>query len=86
MSKQVVVSVYDQVADTFFAPVCNPNTASAVRAFQQAVSEKDGLPNARDLVLYHIGFFDNVTGRLEPLVDEVQLIRGADCLLVAKEA
>lgn len=83
MSGKVLCSAYDTVADTYFPPFVAANTADAVRSFQQAVGEKEGLQNARDLILYQVGTFDNVTGRVEALKDRVQLIRGADCLAFA---
>ncbi|AXH71826.1 MAG: nonstructural protein [Microviridae sp.] len=86
--KKVLVAVYDSVADEFGAPVADVNTASAVRAFTHAIGQGDSnlAPVARDIVLFHIGYYDTVTGRIESFDSEIQLMRGADCMLARKEA
>lgn len=84
--KQVLCAVYDVVADTYLPPFVETNTGTAVRAFQQAMGGDSPPANCRDLVLFQIGTYDNVTGRAESLPDKVQLFRGADVLTAVSAA
>lgn len=53
---------------TFMAPMVDINDASAMRNFENAVRQADGLLNSHpaDFAFYRIGYFDNESGELIP--------------------
>lgn len=75
-----VYSIFDSAAGVFTAPTIDINDASAVRAFQQALSNSGSLMNFKpeDFALYQVGTFDVESGTLEPMVPPSRLFVGSD--------
>lgn len=75
-----VYAIYDSAAHVFTAPTIDISDASAVRNFQQAISNSGSVMNFKpdDFSLYQIGTFDVETGDLEPFNPPSRLIVGSD--------
>lgn len=75
-----VYAIYDSAAHVFTSPTIDISDASAVRSFQQAISNAGSVLNFKpdDFSLYQIGTFDVETGELEPLTPPSRLIIGSD--------
>lgn len=67
----VLVTIYDKVADTYTAPLCFTNTESAKRYFKTKMANN---PNATDFELYYIADYDAetsvITGLAKKLIDK----------------
>ena len=66
MPKQVLISVYDTVAEYFAAPRMFRNRAEAIRSFEVAVNNSsDGYgQHPESFVLYQVGEFDENSGNV----------------------
>ena len=75
-----VYSIFDSAAGVFTAPTIDISDASAIRAFQQAISNPDSLMNFKpeDFALYQIGRFEVESGSLVPMVPPSRLFVGSD--------
>lgn len=75
-----VYSIYDSAAGVFTAPTIDISDASAVRAFQHAMSNHDTIMNFKpeDFALYQIGSFEVESGSLVPMVPPCRLFVGSD--------
>lgn len=75
-----VYAIYDSAAHVFTAPTIDISDASAVRSFQQAISNSGSVMNFKpdDFSLYQVGTFDVETGELEPFTPPSRLIVGSD--------
>lgn len=62
-------TVYDVKAESYTRPFFEQSTATAVRAFTDAVNEEgqDFNRHAEDYTLFHVGDFDDQTGTFTPL-------------------
>lgn len=76
--KQVMVAIFDRVAEMYAHPFCCINVAVAVRMFEDAC-DKDGKlrDHPLDFELVHIAYWNDATGVVEPLPVGVQLARGS---------
>lgn len=79
--KLLACSIRDSAVDSFMRPFYVRSTGEAVRAFTDSVNGSENSMKAHpdDYELYHIGFFDEEAGKLEPLVKNLMLIRAKDC-------
>ena len=68
-------SVFDDKAYYFSAPYFLPTTATAIRAFTDAVNDPTHHFHAHpsDYALYHIGNYDDKDGTMEPLEHKINL-------------
>lgn len=75
-----VYAIYDSAAHVFTAPTIDISDASAVRSFQQAISNSGSVMNFKpdDFSLYQVGTFNVETGELEPFTPPSRLIVGSD--------
>lgn len=75
-----IYSIYDSAAGVFTAPTIDISDASAVRNFQQAISNSGSLMNFKpdDFSLYQIGTFNVETGVIDPWSHPSRLIVGSD--------
>lgn len=75
-----VVSVYDRAADAFGRPVFALALGQAIRSFQDEINrnERDNTMHAHpeDYDLFHLGEFDDATGKFTNLPDIKQLAIG----------
>lgn len=64
-----VFTVYDVKAESYTKPFFERSTATAVRAFTDAVNEEgsDFQRHAEDYTLFHVGGFDDQKGTFAPL-------------------
>jgi len=62
-----VYSVYDKVAELYTTPMFFNNDQAAMRAFKEAISDKQHSMNKspEDYVMCAIGFWNDETGELE---------------------
>lgn len=71
--KTVIVAVFDVPAKAFAMPAFVPSVGYAVRSFTGEVNRKDDknvmYTNSSDFLLYELGTYDEVTGRIEMLPD-----------------
>lgn len=81
--KYVVVAIMDRASAAFGRPAFVPALGSAIRSFSDEVkreaADNEMFKHPDDFDLYHLGAFDDNTGRFELLVDPAILIRGKDC-------
>ena len=73
MSKLIIVSVRDNVAEIFNKPHTEINVASAIRSFTLSLKDE---PQRGDYTMYKIGELDQNTGIITPEVTPVQLMSG----------
>lgn len=75
-----VYAIFDSASGVFTAPTIDISDASAIRAFQQALSNSGSIMNFKpdDFSLYQVGTFDVETGKLEPSGTLSRLIAGSD--------
>ncbi|WGL31464.1 nonstructural protein [Dipodfec virus UOA04_Rod_1082] len=67
-----VFSIYDSVANTYFAPTISVNRDVAIRSFCDLINRDVALSaHAKDYSLVFVGTFDNVSGELVPVNLEV---------------
>lgn len=76
----IAVAVRDSAVDAFMRPFFTPSTAFAVRSFFEAVKEADSPMSKapQDYALFHLGSFDEESGKFENLPHPVQLVRAQD--------
>lgn len=83
MATVQVCSVRDGAVMSFMAPFFVPHIGQATRGFIDAINNaKDGgdlFKHAADMELYHLGTFDDQTGKFMEFDTPVRLIRGVDC-------
>lgn len=75
--KQLAFSLLDEKAGTFSPPVFYMTPGLVVRAISDMISEGKSpiAKHAEDYVLYEVGAFDEVTGKLSVLDAPKQVIR-----------
>lgn len=73
-----ICSVRDRAVDTFQRPFFAPAIGGAIRAFGDEVNRQGSEINAHpeDYDLYHLGNFDDQTGKLEMLEQPKQIAIG----------
>lgn len=80
--KLALFSVRDSAAEAFMRPFPAPTAGMAVRNFTDEANRADPqnpmYAHPSDYELYHVGFFDEETGKLEP-IDPVMVVRAKDC-------
>lgn len=78
--KTEVLSVYDSKARAFVQPWFAVNLAVAARSFADAVNDPTQVVyrNPEDFTLYHLGSFDDNTGRFDQLEQPVNLGMGVN--------
>lgn len=80
--KIIVVAVRDQKADAFGNPWYAQTTGMALRHFGDALQNTDDAniwrKHPEDFALFHLGSFDQQTGRFELLDSPVQLAIASD--------
>lgn len=82
-----VFAVRDMKAEAFLQPFYSPSVGSAVRAFTDAVNDKNCPFNKhpRDYVLYEIGEYDDATGGLASLELVKMYMAGSDVIELKPE-
>lgn len=78
-----IFSVYDSKAGAFLQPFFAQSKGSALRSFQDAACTQDHLfcKHASDFTLFHLGEFDDSTGRIvlrdafEPLGTALEYVK-----------
>lgn len=75
-----VYAIYDIASGVFTSPTIDISDASAIRSFQQAISNAGSVLNFKpqDFSLYQIGTFDVETGELSPMSPPSRLFVGSD--------
>jgi hypothetical protein len=76
-----IYSVYDQCADAFIQPFFIHNDGLAIRLFQDNVNSKDDnniSKHPEQFQLYKLAFYDDNTGKIEPLDAPRILANGLD--------
>ncbi len=65
--KMLAFSVYDAAAEAYLPPTFMSTKAMAIRIFRDAINEEGHQfgRHAADYTLFHVGFFDQITGKLE---------------------
>lgn len=65
--KMVMCSIRDQKAEAWLNPMFFLARAQAVRSFQDAVNGREGdiAKHPEDYTLFHLGYFDQLTGEVE---------------------
>lgn len=72
MSKKVLVSVYDKVACLYFPIMTEINLEVAVRNFREGARKNPQIgAYPSDYELHHVGYFDDETGQVLPVSDNV---------------
>lgn len=72
-----VVAMFDKAAAVYGPPMCVAAVGQAVRGFQDQVTGPADTTIARhpaDFELYHVGFFDDASGRFENVVNAPELL------------
>ena len=68
MSKKVLVSVYDKVANLYFPIITEINLEVAVRNFREGAKKNPQIgAYPSDYELHHVGYFDDETGQVLPV-------------------
>jgi hypothetical protein len=72
MSKKVLVSVYDKVACLYCPVITEVNLDVAVRNFREGARNNSQIAAyPSDYELHHLGYFDDETGQILPVSDNV---------------
>lgn len=77
----LVFAVRDNAAEVYMQPWTAPSRGAAIRSFKDAVNSNQDTPIAKhpqDHVLFHIGEYDDNSGRLVPLDAPYSLGVGID--------
>lgn len=84
--KKVIVSVYDEAAETYSQPYFEHSLGSARRAFQDAVNNPESAMNKHPehFTCFLIGYFDFDTASIQPVEDKFILVGRAHELLLDK--
>lgn len=80
MVKQMF-AVYDTVSKVYAPPFYGVNRGDAIRSFSNAVNDKnmgDLNKHPKDFLLYLLGSFDDLTGKLEAVTPPERLGLGSD--------
>lgn len=83
--KKPLVSVFDSATESFSSPMCVAAIGQATRSFADEVRRQDApernpmFHHPEHFVLYHVGFFDELTGRVDALDLPVVVLRGESC-------
>lgn len=82
-----IYSVFDDAANTFMPPWYQNRDALAMRVFSDACRQEDHPfnQNPQDFHLYHLGNYDDETGRLENVDKPALLLKGSDVRDAAAE-
>lgn len=68
MSKKVLVSVYDKLANLYFPIITEVNLEVAVRNFREGAKNNPQIgAYPSDYELHHVGYFDDETGQVLPV-------------------
>lgn len=72
-----ILSVYDRAAQAFGRPVFSQSIGAAIRSFQDEVNKREPgnvmAEHPKDFDLFHLGSFDDCTGRFV-LLEEPKVI------------
>lgn len=72
MSKKVLVSVYDKVANLYFPIITEINLEVAIRNFREGARKNPQIgAYPSDYELHHVGYFDDETGQVLPVSSNV---------------
>lgn len=72
MSKKVLVSVYDKIANLYFPIITEINLEVAVRNFREGAKKNPQIgAYPSDYELHHVGYFDDETGEVLPVTSNV---------------
>jgi len=80
--KYFVVAIRDSAVKAFMQPGYAPSEEAGVRSFKNLFSQDGPNPlkqNPEDYALFHIGYFDDNTGKLDS-IEPNQICRGTDCV------
>ncbi|UOF79018.1 DNA binding protein vP5 [Microviridae sp.] len=74
------IAVFDVAVDAFNRPFFSPSIGAAVRSFQDEVnrSESEMRKHPKDYDLYHVGVFDDQSGRFEPFERPEKIASGSN--------
>lgn len=77
---KAMVSVFDSASQQFTNPMFFPATGAAMRAFRDEVNGQPSQisQHPEDFELYHLGTFDDNTGRFDVFDEPRILMRGKD--------
>lgn len=66
-----IYSVYDNKAEAYMAPFTTSNAGLALRTFADTVNNPDSIfaKHPDDFVLFELGTFDDVSGRVDPYTE-----------------
>lgn len=86
--KQKVYSIFDEKAKAYARPFYFNHHGEALRAFESVVTgkESDISKFPGDYKLYHLGEFDNLSGKFVSLREPVFLANASDYVVVKKES
>lgn len=75
-----IYSIYDVKAETYNTPFFMPNEAMALRAFKDAIQDKNHefSRNPEDYSLFHLGSFDTVSSTVKPLKASKSIRQGLE--------
>lgn len=80
--KVFVVAIRDSAVNAYMPPWCAPAQQAAIRAFSDEIQKADS-PMARhpsDYELFHVGYWEDTTGEMEPLKAPELMARAKDLL------
>lgn len=80
MTIHQVVAVRDSALDAFDRPFFTPSIGVAVRSFGDEIKRPDSPmhKHPEDFELWHLGEYDDTTGRIAQAPDHRQIARGKD--------
>lgn len=85
MSKKVLVSVFDKVANLYCPIITEVNLEVAIRNFREGAKKNPQIgAYPSDYELHHVGYFDDETGQVLPVSANV-LETGAHIVIRASE-
>lgn len=84
VKRQLVFSIYDEKAEAYNLPFILPQVALAIRTFaghlQNPAPGNTLAQFPSDFALYHLGTFDDRTGKLESFTEPRFIVRGSEVL------
>lgn len=80
--KYEIVAVHDRALDAYNRPIFVPTLGAASRMFLDEVNRKDSESNKHpeDYDLYHLGTWDDATGKFVNALEPKQIARGKDVI------
>lgn len=79
---KIIVAVRDVKADCYFTPILADNKAIAMRNFADAAANPDLtiVKHPEDYALYHLGEYDQATGKITALDQPVHICSAEEML------